>query len=57
MEQIRWVMPVRSGDALRSARRSQSRPDRGIIFMDTTGEVYAAVEAPKGEFEHETDAL
>jgi acyl dehydratase len=40
MEQIRWLKPVRPGDALRcrvevtSARRSQSRPDRGIIAMD-----------------------
>jgi acyl dehydratase len=40
MEQIRWVKPVRPGDALRcrlkitSARRSRSRPDRGIISMD-----------------------
>jgi acyl dehydratase len=40
MEQIRWLKPVRPGDALRcklkitSARRSQSRPDRGIISMD-----------------------
>ena len=40
MEQIRWVKPVRPGDALRcrlkitSARRSRSRPDQGIISMD-----------------------
>jgi acyl dehydratase len=42
MEQIRWVKPVRPGDALKcrlkitSARRSRSRPDRGIISMDIT---------------------
>ena len=42
MEQIRWVRPVRPGDALRcrleitSSRRSQSRPDRGIISMAIT---------------------
>src|SRR5258706_9172215 len=42
MDQIRWVKPVRPGDALRcrleitSARLSQSRPDRGIISMDIT---------------------
>jgi acyl dehydratase len=42
MEQIRWVKPVRPGDALRcrleitSSRRSQSRPDRGIISMAIT---------------------
>src|SRR5262249_27013298 len=40
MEQVRWVKPVRPGDALRcrititSARLSQSRPGRGIISMD-----------------------
>jgi acyl dehydratase len=40
VDQIRWVKPVRPGDALScrlkitSARRSQSRPDRGIISMD-----------------------
>jgi acyl dehydratase len=39
IEQIRWVKPVRPGDALKcrltitSARRSRSRPDRGIISM------------------------
>jgi acyl dehydratase len=42
MEQIRWVTPVRPGDALRcrleitSSRRSRSRPDRGIISMAIT---------------------
>jgi acyl dehydratase len=42
IEQIRWVKPVRPGDALRcrlkitSARRSRSRPDRGIISMDVS---------------------
>jgi acyl dehydratase len=40
MQQIRWVRPVRPGDSLKcrikitSARRSRSRPDRGIIAMD-----------------------
>jgi acyl dehydratase len=37
MEEIRWLDPVRPGDTLRvratvaEARRSQSRPDRGIM--------------------------
>ncbi len=42
VDQVRWLRPVRPGDALRcrvevtSARRSQSRPDRGIITIETT---------------------
>ena len=42
MDRIRWVKPVRPGDALRcqvevtGSRRSKSRPDRGIISMDMT---------------------
>ncbi len=40
MEQVKWLVPVRPGDTLSvkvgvvSARRSNSRPDRGIVITD-----------------------
>jgi len=43
VDEIRWLRPVRPGDSLhvraivRDARRSGSRPDRGIVT--TSGEV------------------
>ena len=40
LDQIRWVRPVRAGDVLHvritvtAAKRSQSKPDRGVIWFD-----------------------
>jgi acyl dehydratase len=40
IEQLRWLAPVRPGDTLHctvevaAARRSQSRPDRGLVTLD-----------------------
>ncbi|MGB7180643.1 MAG: MaoC family dehydratase [Burkholderiaceae bacterium] len=44
LDEIRWLIPVRPGDKLRgkaiinSTRRSESKPDRGVI--NTTWEVF-----------------
>jgi acyl dehydratase len=38
LDEVRWIKPVRAGDRLKvrvtieTARRSQSKPDRGVIF-------------------------
>ncbi len=40
MEQVRWLLPVRPGDTLRTEARvaevrpSGSKPDRGVLLMD-----------------------
>lgn len=40
VDEVRWLVPVRPGDRLRSrveivgARRSESRPDRGVLQSD-----------------------
>ncbi len=39
MEEVRWVRPLRPGDTIRivaevtAAKASQSRPDRGVVWM------------------------
>jgi len=41
VDAVRWLKPVRPGDTLSmrmtvtSARRSRSKPDRGLVFSDT----------------------
>jgi acyl dehydratase len=42
VDELRWIAPVRPGDALRlrivvtEARRSRSKPDRGLVRTDNT---------------------
>ena len=43
MDEIRWVKPVRPGDTLTpsftvaEARKSKTKPDRGIVTVETKG--------------------
>jgi acyl dehydratase len=56
VDELRWLLPVRPGDRLsirvtvREARRSRSRPDRGIVrsgveVLNQRGEVVMTVQA------------